>query len=322
MLEKTFALLRGYQPGNYLSDDVECFDEAEIQELGIVLRHLVYGPSKLRKRLQELGATITRTDFYAELTLISEIEDTFRANRNLILDHVFEDKAFLASNLTALAEFSFEFDPPVTNVPGQFFWENGAFSYSDAVAYYCMVRKVRPATIIEIGGGFSSLVALSALERNGVGRLIVVDPFPLDFLKTNSSIELIQVSAQDLELNFLENNLADNDILFIDSTHTVKHNSDCLHIYLRLLPFITKSVHVHAHDICLPGTQSLRHMRDLQRFWNEQYLLYAYMLRNPTIRVLYGSAYHLSENRALLSQFMHGRFPPGGGSLWFSQSSP
>ena len=33
-------------------------------------------------------------------------------------------------------------------------------------------------------------------------------------------------------------------------------------------------------------------MRDQQVFWNEQYLLYAYLTMNPRTRVVYGSRYH------------------------------
>jgi hypothetical protein len=89
---------------------------------------------------------------------------------------------------------------------------------------------------------------------------------------------------------------------------------------LRLLPFISKNIVVHAHDIFLPNTLPLHFMRELQVFWNEQYLLYAYMLRNPTTKVLYGSSYHFKKNRDLLEKFMHGRMTAGGGSFWFSQA--
>ena len=63
-------------------------------------------------------------------------------------------------------------------------------------------------------------------------------------------------------------------------------------------------------------------MLDSQIFWNEQYLLYAYMMRNPTVRMLYGSRYHSQHNGTLLKKLMHGRFQEGGASVWFSQSAP
>jgi hypothetical protein len=69
----------------------------------------------------------------------------------------------------------------------------------------------------------------------------------------------------------------------------------------------------------LPDSLPLEMMRDRQLFWNEQYLLYAYMLENLRTRLLYSSAYHYKNNRELLKGLMHNRYVPGGGSIWFSQ---
>jgi hypothetical protein len=108
-------------------------------------------------------------------------------------------------------------------------------------------------------------------------------------------------------------------MMFIDSTHTVRHDGDCLHIYLRLLPRVAAAVTVQVKNIYLPETLSLQQMRDQQVFWNEQYLLYAYLMTNPGTRVIYGSRYHVRHNPEMLDQFMHGRYKAGGGSFWFEQ---
>lgn len=60
-------------------------------------------------------------------------------------------------------------------------------------------------------------------------------------------------------------------------------------------------------------------MRDRQIFWNEQYLLYAYMCANPRTRTIYGSRHHSRYNPELLNRFMHGRYKAGGASFWFEQ---
>lgn len=323
MLEKTKLLLKDYKAGTFVDDSVQCYDEDEIRELGMTLANLVYSPSKLRKRLQDFGATITRTDFYSELPLIAEVEETFRSDNNIDFGSVFPDNNFLLDYLAELAVYSSEFDPPLTSSKStEFSWNHGPFSYSDAVAYYSMIRKNKPASIVEIGSGSSTLIAIQALQRNGGGRLIAIEPYPQDFLKLiPSSIELVQLRAQDVKLEFLNNALTDNSILFIDSTHTVRHNSDCLHIYLRLLPYIEKNIFVHVHDIYLPSTLPIEMMRDRNLFWNEQYLLCAYLARNPTTKVLYGSRYHYHRNSERLREFMQGKFPHGGASFWFFQST-
>ncbi len=133
-------------------------------------------------------------------------------------------------------------------------------------------------------------------------------------------VTLIRRPAQEVDAAFFNAELADGDILFIDSTHTVKHGSDCIHLYLHVLPEITHQIVVHAHDVFLPGTLSQRMLRDRQIYWTEQYLLYAYLLDNPRTRTLYGSEWHYRTDRAALRRFMHGRFAEGGASLWFSQA--
>jgi hypothetical protein len=154
-----------------------------------------------------------------------------------------------------------------------------------------------------------------------MGRIICVEPFPSEFLTSLSGIELVRRRVQDIETDFFTGLLRDGDILFIDSTHTVRHDSDCLHLYLRVLPEIEASITVHVHDIYLPESLPLNQMRDNQIFWNEQYLLYAYMISNPKTRAIYGSRYHIKHNAGMLNQFMHGRFQPGGASFWFEQTS-
>ena len=113
--------------------------------------------------------------------------------------------------------------------------------------------------------------------------------------------------------------LRDGDMLLIDSTHAVRHDGDCLHVYLRILPGVDASISVQAHDINLPDTLSLDQMRSKQVFWNEQYLLYAYMCMNPRTRAVYGSRYHAKHNPEMLDQFMHGHYRAGGASFWFEQ---
>ena len=322
MLEKTLKLLAAHPPGTYLPDDVECFDPDEVRELGAVLKRLVYSPSALRKIFQdEFGVTITRGDFYSEIPRISEIENSFKSTSQLNLDQIFPSNAVMVQELQGLMPASEEFSPPRTTASSyEFAWEGGQFSYADAMAYYTMIRTRKPNVILEIGSGWSTRVALAACKQNGHGHVICVEPYPSDALRALPNIELIEKRAQELENSFFNERLGDGDILFIDSTHTVKHDGDCLHIYLRILPNIDKNITVHVHDIYLPGPLPISMMRDRQIFWNEQYLLCAYLIDNPRTRILYSSAYHRKYNRELIDEFMHGRWPSGGASFWFEQS--
>lgn len=320
MLERTFELIADLPAGTYVSPEEKRYDDAEIDELARVLNRLLYAPSQIRGRLQDLGVNVVPANFYSEVPSIVDVENP--TSHSAAFTEVF-DPALLASWLDKLDPFAEEFTPAQDpQAPGEFGWNNSQFSYSDAVAYYCFIRQVKPARVLEIGSGWSSLVALMALRKNGSGRLTCVDPYPAAVLESvRSEIELIPSKAQDLDRDFLSNRLGDGDILFIDSTHTVKHDSDCIHIYLRMLPAIAANVYVHAHDIRLPNPLSIEMMRDSQIYWTEQYLLYAYLLGNERCEVLFSSTYLLELQPEKLTRFMRGRAPAGGGSLWFSQDA-
>ncbi len=321
IIPKTIKMLSSIKAGTYVPDEFPCFDKAEIEELANVLKRLIYAPSSLRKILQEKGVTLTRSDFYSEVPTVAEIESSFAKASKLKLNKVFPSQPFLLEFLNKLDHYSSEFKAPLSPQDAtSYSWANGAFSFSDAMAYYCMIRLRKPNTIIEIGSGASTLVARQAMTMNGFGTILSVEPYPLHFLKTIEGVELITERAQDLNSSFFNDHLSDGDILFIDSTHTVKHDSDVLHIYLRVLPELACNLTIHAHDIYLPETLPLGMLREHQIYWNEQYLLYAYMLNNPRVRTLFGSRYHMLHHHAELTRFMRGQYKPGGASLWFEQA--
>ncbi|HEX3576864.1 MAG TPA: class I SAM-dependent methyltransferase [Rhodopila sp.] len=321
MLEKTLALLADVKPATYLPHDVECYDPQEIDALGRVLDRLLYGPSRIRGVLQQkYGVTITRADPYAEIPTIQDLERSFASPSSLNLDRIFPANDVMVQELDRLMKVSGEFDPPArSSRPGEYAWETPAFSFSDAMAYYAMIRTRKPRTILEIGGGWQTAVALMACQKNGMGRIVCVDPNPSEFLRAVQGIEIVEQRVQDLETEFFNSVLREGDLLFIDSTHTVRHDSDCLHLYLRILPAIQASITIQVHDIYLPDTLSLTQMREQQIFWNEQYLLFAYMCSNPRTRAIYGSRYHVRFNPEMLDRFMQGRYRAGGASFWFEQ---
>lgn len=318
MLEKTFEIIKDLKPGTYVAEDQACFDPAEMEALGRMLQRLNYAPSQLRKKLQEYNVTIVPANFYSEIPLIADIEKSFETRRTEDFDLIFRPE-ILKETLSHLTEFGHELVVPLEDDgSGRYFWNNTQFSYSDAMSYYCMIRHRKPKRIVEVGSGFSSLVASAAIQKNGFGEIVCIEPYPRAFLSDVPAVtNIIKVAAQELDARFFNEQMSEGDFLFIDSTHTVKHDSDCIHLYLRILPRIRKKIVVHAHDIFLPGTLSLKSMRDHQIYWTEQYLLYAYLLYNSRAVVRYSSAYNYIENRDGLDAMMHGKHGSGGGSLWF-----
>ena len=162
----------------------------------------------------------------------------------------------------------------------------------DALVAYCMVRHFRPRLIIEVGSGFSSLAMGQAAAKNKNSALICIDPFPRDFLRNGlpGLQSLIAKKVEDIDLEFFSQ-LQSGDILFIDSSHTVKIGGDVNYLFLEVLPRLKPGVIVHIHDIFLPFEYRRDWVLDEFRFWNEQYLLQAFLTFNSEFEVLLANSY-------------------------------
>lgn len=90
------------------------------------------------------------------------------------------------------------------------------------------------------------------------------------------------------------------DVLFVDTTHTVKTGSDVNRIVLDVLPRLAPGVVVHFHDIFIPWEYH-RHWIEGEFKWNEQYLLQAFLSMNPGYEVLASSQALVREGREAIS---------------------
>lgn len=173
-----------------------------------------------------------------------------------------------------------------------FFTHNNSFSYGCAAALHTMIRKFKPKKIVEIGSGNSSKVIAAALKRNesetGIpAHYRIVDPYPNPYV---FELGANQVDSKRVELCNPEDfrNLAENDILFIDSSHVVKPGSDVNFLILDVLPNLNPGVVVHFHDISLPYEYPKAYATSptFRVFWNEAYLLQAFLSGNQDFEVL------------------------------------
>jgi len=298
-------------------------DDIDLERFIAESQSLLRAPAAMRQRVEDGGVMLIPANFYSTVPLLRDLDTTFEGvegGRHPLYQRIF-DHDVVAQCLERMDHFADEFDPSVSGDEAactEFFWGNSQFSYGDAMAYYCLVRRLRPRRIVEIGSGFSTLAADAAIRKNGFGEIVCIEPFPRPFLSQIKSIsELIAKPIQAIAPEAFAKLLSPADILFIDSTHTVKIGSDCLYIYLVLMPSITRALTVHSHDIFLPFGMPLAWSRDLQLHWTEQYLLYAYLLGNSRARVVFGSAYAFEFLRDRSERLMRGRYGAGGSSLWY-----
>jgi hypothetical protein len=162
---------------------------------------------------------------------------------------------------------------------------NDYFSGLDAVIYYSLIRHLKPRRIIEIGGGYSTRLAGRALAANQSGRLTCIEPYPEARLNGSTlGVHLVTKRVEELDVSFFSSLEAD-DILFIDSSHTVKFGSDVCYEFLELLPTLKPGVWVHVHDIFFPHDYPAEWLLKRRLALNEQYLLEAFLSFNREFEI-------------------------------------
>lgn len=167
-----------------------------------------------------------------------------------------------------------------------FYWDNPMLPPLDAVIYYGLIRALKPSRIIEIGSGYSTMLAVDAAKHTAT-KISCIEPFPgPHLLAQQEHLEhLYQFKAQDTPLNKFEE-LEDGDILFFDGTHACKLGSDVNHLLFNILPALKKGVLVHLHDIFLPYEYPKNWIEDINIQWNEQYLVLAFLMSSNMFEVL------------------------------------
>jgi hypothetical protein len=295
----------------------------EFQTLIKLAKKVLWCDRETKRKIQKEGIHIIPARFYSEIPTVEEVENSFeyRDAEGVFNSQKIFNKDRISEFLQKIKVYASEFDPPLhgdVDNPTSFFWKNPAFSFCDAMAYYCIIRHFKPKQILEVGSGYSTLVAKEAIRRNGSGSLMLIEPYPKDFLKNLDEVTTIVTDfIQNISVSKLIEWLNQSDIFFIDSTHTVKTGSDCLYLYLKVIPEIQKQIIIHTHDVQLPFPYPENKIIEQNITWTEQYLLYAYMLDNPKVQVLQSSVYLHNFLLKEAKEFMGNKYGTGGGSIWY-----
>jgi hypothetical protein len=158
-------------------------------------------------------------------------------------------------------------------------WNNNFLPGLDIIGIYGIIAKYKPKKYIEIGSGNSTKVARKAITEQKLSTEITsIDPYPRANIDHLANKVIREPFENISDIKFIIESLNENDILFIDNSHRVFPNSDAMVCFLELLPLLKKGVIVQIHDIYLPYDYP-QFMCD--RFYNEQYMLAAFVLANP-----------------------------------------
>jgi hypothetical protein len=206
----------------------------------------------------------------------------------------------------------------------RYYFNNDFFSYGDGIILYSMIRHLKPKRIIEVGSGFSSCIFLDMNEFffNNSISCSFIEPYPdrlLSLIKNDDlkNIDLKKYKLEDIDKIFFQD-LTSGDILFIDSSHVAKINSDVNYLFFEILPLLKSGVYVHFHDIFFPFEYPKDWIYD-GRFWNEAYLLRAFLEFNDVFRIMFFNSFMYQTNKDELSKNMPLFCKNPGGSLWMTR---
>ena len=195
----------------------------------------------------------------------------------------------ISEQLKLLKYFSYseEFEDFVLS-DSPFFFGNGSFEGGDAEYLYNFIRHFKPQNIIEVGCGNSTLIINEALKHNSEQNQncnhISIEPFEAQWLESYG-VKTYREKIELIDLSYF-NQLESGDFLFIDSSHIIRPQGDVIFEVLEILPNLKKGVFVHFHDVFSPNDYPEDWVFNKVRFWNEQYLLEAFLSNNDSWRII------------------------------------
>ena len=127
---------------------------------------------------------------------------------------------------------------------------NGFFMTPDAEIYASMILDRKPGRVVEVGSGFSTIIARETIRYAGYPtKLVAIDPYPRTDVQTVAD-ELIRCPVE--QSNLMDYDWRADDLLFIDSSHLCRTRGDLPYLYCQLMPSLPAGLVVHVHDIFLP----------------------------------------------------------------------
>lgn len=165
----------------------------------------------------------------------------------------------------------------------------------EAMVLHAFVRDLKPRRVLEVGSGVSTFFILEATQRNAAetgwsADVTCVEPYPregLQRLLRERGVRLVPDQVQDVPLDVFTA-LESGDLLFIDSSHVAKIDSDVNRLCLEVLPRLQRGVVIHIHDIPFPYlTLAPTHpLHRLSLLWNEAAFVRAFLCGNRDFQIL------------------------------------
>lgn len=172
----------------------------------------------------------------------------------------------------------------------RYYYDNPWYLEVDANVLYYLITIIKPKRIIEVGSGFSTAVMLDVNENYFDNNIQIVSIEPnaerlKSLLKVTDNIKIYERNLQLMPLSLFDT-LEENDLLFIDSSHISKFNSDVNYLFFEILPRLHHSVYIHFHDIQYPFIYPKEWICE-GRAYTEAYILRAFLMNNKDYSVYF-----------------------------------
>jgi hypothetical protein len=195
------------------------------------------------------------------------------------------------------------------------------FGHTDAIMLYAMICTHRFPRIIEVGSGYSTAAMLESYRsmHESDFSITCIEPYPdrLESLVDVPGCEQVTLLKKPVQAcdDKLFQTLEAGDLLFIDSSHVVKYQSDLHHLLFEVLPVLKPGVMVHFHDVFYPFEYSAEWLLE-GRYWNECYFLRAFLTHNSEWDIVLFNNYLNTLHGDLISELMPLCRVNQGGSLY------
>ena len=174
-------------------------------------------------------------------------------------------------------------------------WDNGYFEGLDPISLCGLLRAERPRRLLEIGSGYSTKFARATIDTLGLPtRILSIDPTPRADVR-DAAHEWINKAFEEIA-GEIPGKLEAGDFLFLDGSHRSFMNSDVTVFFLEVLPRLPPGVLVGIHDIFLPHDYPAGWS---ERYYNEQYLLAAYLLGGSRGTTVFFPNYYVASDPEL-----------------------
>jgi hypothetical protein len=294
-------------------------------------------PVAFQRSLEEAGYQVSRDeDYYSPLPSVARLRaNGARWNRPSALHGIEYDLAGMKSALTELlACYLDEFLTYPTYAQVRKIGFGPGYTAVDALTLYMMIRHLKPQRYIEVDSGVStfycSLVAQRNLSEGHPLEMTCIEPYPFEKLSTIPGIRVLPQKVEDVDISLFQQ-LQENDVLFIDSSHILRVDGDVPFLYLEVLPILKVGVMTHIHDIPYPYNfpyppELWIFGQEWPMFWNEPMVLQAFLAFNKNFKISLSTPLIRYFDEAFLKQSIPiyesvGQNPNTFSSIWLRRIS-